>query len=245
MTTCLFRTTEADEVPPAASTRSVGRLRAALHKGFTLIELLAVMAVVATLLSLAAVGVERMSSGQGLGAGVAVSEQIFTQARNLAISKGAPVRIAVHHELDDSNPENRRRYHRMIVLLQQETNKETGEPVSGSWKQVNQPTMLPSGVYFSSKFSSNSVYTKAPLTESQESFGRLPTDSATAVIYEINGQGICTTPGASFILESGARPPGQPDAIMGQELNLGGFVIWRNANTSPIRDVNKIVESQS
>ena len=222
-----------------------GAVLGALRKGFTLIELLAVMAVIATLLSLAAVGVERMSGGQGLNAGISVSEQVFAQARSLAISRGAPVRIAIHNEIDDSNPQSKERFHRMMVVLQQEIDKETGRAINGSWKQVNQPVMLPQGVYYSTRLSSRSVYTKQNMPEQQHQLGKRPSDTASCVVYEINGQGISSNPGATFVLAAGARPPGQKDVILGQERTVAGFIIYRNGNTAPIRDVEKIFTSGS
>ena len=59
--------------------------------------------------------------------------------------------------------------------------------------------------------------------------------------YEFNGQGICTTPGAGFILKNGPRPTNAEQPIMaGGSKDAGGFVILKNGGTTIIRDIKKL-----
>jgi hypothetical protein len=54
--------------------------------------------------------------------------------------------------------------------------------------------------------------------------------------YEFNEEGICTTPGASFVIGAGARPVGQAPRVTGSaKRDFGGFVVWRNGRTSTFR----------
>jgi hypothetical protein len=60
-------------------------------------------------------------------------------------------------------------------------------------------------------------------------------------IYEFNAQGICTTPGARFIVGSGSRnatkdPDAAPPRVIASgKRDFGGFVIWKNGRTSVFR----------
>ena len=202
-------------------------------------ELLAVMAVIAVLLSLASVGVSRMSTGQGLSSGVSIADAVFSEARGLAISRGTQVRVAIHADLDDQDEVKRRRYKRMMMIMIRDLEKESGEEVA-VWKPASQATTLPDQVYFSSRLSSQDIYSQQPVRLAQMKLGKQEEDTAQCYYYEFNPQGGCTTPGATFILEAGSRPPNQPDVVSGKEKNRGGFVIWRNGNTAPIRDTSKL-----
>ena len=65
-------------------------------------------------------------------------------------------------------------------------------------------------------------------------------------IYEFNAQGICTTPGASFIIGTGARnttksASAQPPRVTASaKRDFGGFVIWRNGRTSVFRSPDQM-----
>ena len=59
--------------------------------------------------------------------------------------------------------------------------------------------------------------------------------------YEFNSEGICTTPGASFILGSGARAQGQQPTVTGAgKRDFAGFIVWRNGRTSLFRGPDEI-----
>jgi hypothetical protein len=65
-------------------------------------------------------------------------------------------------------------------------------------------------------------------------------------IYEFNAQGIVKTPGASFILGSGARNAAKPSTsepprvTSAGKRDFGGFVIWRNGRTSVFRSPDQM-----
>ena len=68
----------------------------------------------------------------------------------------------------------------------------------------------------------------------------MPNDQRLCFYYEFNGQGVCTTPGAGFIVESGARPPGQQRPLLGGRRDLGGFVVLKSGATTTIRDIEQL-----
>jgi hypothetical protein len=65
-------------------------------------------------------------------------------------------------------------------------------------------------------------------------------------IYEFNSQGICKTPGASFIIGSGGRSLNRPADTSpprisgGAKRDFGGFVVWRNGRTSVFRSPDQM-----
>ncbi len=64
--------------------------------------------------------------------------------------------------------------------------------------------------------------------------------------YEFNAEGICATPGASFVLGSGARGlsgsalTSAPKVTASAKRDFGGFVVWRNGSTSVFRNPAQI-----
>jgi hypothetical protein len=61
------------------------------------------------------------------------------------------------------------------------------------------------------------------------------------LVYEFNSEGICLTPGASFIIGTGVRPDGQEPRATGEgKRDFAGFVVWRNGRTSLFRGPDEI-----
>jgi hypothetical protein len=62
--------------------------------------------------------------------------------------------------------------------------------------------------------------------------------------YEFNAEGICTTPGASFVVGAGARPVNKPEdkprVTSSAARDFGGFVVWRNGSTSMFRSPDQM-----
>ncbi|YCM44735.1 prepilin-type N-terminal cleavage/methylation domain-containing protein [Verrucomicrobiaceae bacterium 227] len=210
-------------------------------KGFTLVELLLVMTIIAVLLSVASVGINNIGKGQGLTAGLSLGEGMLTQARNLAINQNTTARVIIHSDMNDGIPEERERYRRMMMVVYKDTDTETGEEESGNdWIRVGQPVLLPSKVYFSPELSFADMRNGGLLPTDRHQLSSQPSDTHQCVYYEFNGQGICSTPGAGFVLENGPRPMNRERPIMGAAKSVGGFVVMRNGSTSMIRDINRI-----
>lgn len=211
-----------------------GRLR----RGFTLIELLTVMAIIAILISLGAVGINKIGQGQGVTAGLSLGEGLLAQARTLAINQNAPARVIIHGDLNDQDPVERDRYRRLMMVVHRETDNE-GRILPG-WKRFGTPTFLPDGVYYAAELSQADMRSGGVLPTERHQLSGQPGDQRLCHYYEFNGQGVCSTPGAGFIVESGNRPPGQPRPLLGGRRDLGGFVILRTGGTTYIRDIERL-----
>ena len=78
-----------------------------------MVELLAVIAVIAILMSVAAVGIQKMDQGQATSTGLSVSEALFDEARSAAIGRGTRSRVYLHN---DPSPEQRDRFLRLMAV---------------------------------------------------------------------------------------------------------------------------------
>jgi len=109
--------------------------------------------------------------------------------------------------------------------------------------------VLPDGVYFSEKLSR---------LDHQNGDGQISTVRLNDVkanyrgeyfIYQFNSQGVCLTPGSSFVIGSGSRVNTQSAAVSSPKItrsarrNFGGFVVWRNGGTSVFRNPDQITGS--
>ena len=220
------------------STKSRDRLLRSFRKGFTLVELLAVMAIIAILLSLASVGISRIGKGQGVTAGLAIGEGLLAQARILAMNQNAPARLIIHGDLRDQNPLDRENYRRMMMVVYQTTDEEGR--IIPEWKRAGSPTSLPKGVYYSPELSRADMRAGGVLPEARHQLTSDQNEVRQCHVYEFNGQGICTTPGAGFVVVEGARPSGARQPLRGVSLDLGGFVVLKNGGTTMIRDITQL-----
>ena len=220
------------------STKSRDRLLRSFRKGFTLVELLAVMAIIAILLSLASVGISRIGKGQGVTAGLAIGEGLLAQARILAMNQNAPARLIIHGDLRDQNPLDRENYRRMMMVVYQTTDEEGR--IIPEWKRAGSPTSLPKGVYYSPELSRADMRAGGVLPEARHQLTSDQNQVRQCHVYEFNGQGICTTPGAGFVVVEGASPSGARQPLRGVSLDLGGFVVLKNGGTTMIRDITQL-----
>ena len=210
----------------------------AYKKGFSLVELLAVMTIIAILLSLASVGINKIGKGQGITAAMAQGEGMFAQARSLAMNQNTRARLIIHSDLNDAEPEDRERYRRMMMVLYKKTDDEGRE--DSEWTRAGSPVFLPTGVYFSPDLSQTDMRGGGELPTDTFQLSSQTDDTSECHYYEFNGQGICSTPGAGFVVQSGARPMNAPDPITGSGKEVGGFVILKNGGTTIIRDVDRL-----
>ncbi|MBK73649.1 MAG: hypothetical protein CMO76_09440 [Verrucomicrobiales bacterium] len=222
----------------STSTTGPNRLLRSFRKGFSLVELLAVMSIIAILLSLASVGISRIGKGQGVTAGLAIGEGLLAQARILAMNNNAPARLIIHGDLNDSDPIQRERYRRMMMVVHQTTDDEGR--INTTWRRVGSPTFLPQGVYYSPEMSSADMRLGGVLPEDRHQLTNQAADTWQCHFYEFNGQGVCTTPGAGFVVVNGARPSGAAQPMLGGKLDLGGFVVLKNGGTTMIRDITRL-----
>jgi prepilin-type N-terminal cleavage/methylation domain-containing protein len=208
------------------------------RRGFTLLELLTVMSIIAILISLGAVGINKIGKGQGVTSGLTLGEGLLAQARTLAMNENAPARLVIHGDLNDQDPVEQERYRRMMMVVYRETDNE-GRILPG-WKRFGTPTFLPEGVYYAAELSQADMRGGGMLPMERHQLSAQPGDQRLCHFYEFNGQGVCATPGAGFIVESGNRPPGQVRPLLGGRRDLGGFVVLRNGGATYIRDIERL-----
>jgi len=212
--------------------------RRGLFSGFTLVEMLAVVLIISVLLTLGAVGINRLTSGKGVSNGVSNAEALFDEARALAVGKGTKARVLVDHNTGSENSLRR------LLVVYQELEPTTGEPKDPeSWVLTSRGVTLSEGVFFSQKFSKKDQDGGGTLDEM--SLAQSDTVKKDYVgeyfYYEFNREGLCTTPGATFVLGAGARPQGQEPRVTGSsKRDFGGFVIWRNGRLSAFRGPDHI-----
>lgn len=201
-------------------------------RGFSLIELLAVIAIISILMTVAAIGVGGVLGGKGVSTGVATAEAVIDEARAAAVSKRTRSRVLV----DVTDPKNRENYLRRILVVYEELD-ESGLTEKENWVVASRAVFLPDQTYFSRAFSTKDHSGAGGELEQMSLSNVNRSFQGEYVYYEFNGEGISTTPGASFIVGTGARNPGDPKPTVtaSTKRDFGGFVIWRNGRTSAFR----------
>ncbi len=204
-----------------------------VHKGFSLVELLIVILIMTILMTMGAMGIRGLTGGKGTSTGIANAEAVFSEARATALGKGTSTRILI--DARDSNDIGT--YLRRIVIAAQDLNND-GTPKT-TWTMSSRGYTLPDGTFYSKVLSKKSG-TAAGVTEESLTFTK-PSDSGNYYVYEFNSQGICTTPGATFVIGSGSRPKGQDPIINGSaKKDFAAFSIWGSGETSILRNTSQI-----
>ena len=199
--------------------------------GFTLVEVLVVIAIMSVLMTAGSIGLGNINAGKGTTSAVATCESLFEEARTIAISKRCKARILIGRNLSIDGPSKNLR---KIFIITEALNPTTGVPLTPtSWVVSGRPYILPTGVFFSEKFST-------PQSTGPDRIMGLPGVSSSFqgshIFYEFNSEGIITTPGAAFIVGSGVRKSDQTIRIVPSAgRDFGGFVTWRNGRTSIYR----------
>lgn len=205
---------------------------------------MAVMAVIAILLSVAAVGIQNIDRGQATTTAVAVTEAIFDEARSAAVGRGTRSRVLIHKQLNDTDGDDRRRYLGFMCVAVQDTDV-AGE-AGRDWKVITRGTQLPNGIYFSIEESEKAA-TQIGVGQPGTMTIKLPGQDTPKECYyfEFNPEGVCTDSeaegesGAAVVMISGARPRDEPKPILIKN-NKVGFVVWRNGRTSTFRSPEQI-----
>jgi len=218
--------------------------------------MLVVIAVISILMTAGIRGLNGLG-GKGVTSGVAAAESVFNEARTTAMGRNLRACVLVGANLTGGggsaySSENLRR----LVVAYEQTDTTTSSPTYGQalaptnpnpkWVLSSREVLLPDQTYFSMTYSvlnqQTGVGTIPQITEAQlvNAQGAAVQDAymGTYCIYIFNSQGICTTPGASFVIGSGARDPSKsgvtspPRVTASAKHDFGGFVIWRDGNTT-------------
>jgi prepilin-type N-terminal cleavage/methylation domain-containing protein len=219
---------------------------------FTLVELLVVIAIISILMTAGSIGLSGMG-GKGVTSGTTTAEALFDEARTTAVGRNLRTCVLVAKKLTNNSSDDLRR----IMVATEYVDPVTGQPEKDANGQPKEPPtwvitsrglVLPDQTFFSSQFSKKDhsgsggaldeiTLSSPPAKKSYE---------GTYYIYQFNSQGICKTPGASFIVGSGARQLSRPadtspPKVTGSaKRDFGGFVVWRNGRTSLFRSPDQM-----
>jgi prepilin-type N-terminal cleavage/methylation domain-containing protein len=210
------------------------------QSGFSLVELLTVIAIISVLMTVSVVGLNGLAGGKGVSTAVSTSEAVFEEARSLAIGKRTSAAVLISVQ----DPQNRDTYLRRMVVAYKEIDPVTNEQ-KGDWVLASRGATLPDKVYYSATLSKRN-HKNGSGSMDRVSLSNVKREySGEYYIYEFNSEGICTTPGASFVIGMGTLPIGDkhPRVIASAKRDFGGFVIWRNGSTSIFRDPSQILTS--
>lgn len=210
------------------------------RRAFTLVEMLVVIAIMSILMTAGAIGLGGMG-GKGVTSGVASAESLFDEARSIAMGQRVKTRVMIAKTLTNNPSENLRR----MVIVAQEVNASGVITSPNSFVITSRGVLLPDQTYFSQEFSVRNQETgSGALDESVGYTGVKAANAGTYIYYEFNAEGICTTPGASFVIGTGSRsitsPTDKPKVTSSGKRDFGGFVVWRNGSTSLFRSPEQI-----
>lgn len=213
------------------------------ERAFTLVEMLVVIAIMSILMTAGAIGLGGMG-GKGVTSGVASAESIFDEARSIATGQRVKTRVMIARNLTANPSENLRR----IIIVAQEVNATTGAVHPTNYVLTSRGVLLPDQVFFSQDFSVKDQTTGAgSLPEVTGYAGVKAPNAGSYFYYEFNAEGICTNPGASFVIGSGSRSltsaTDKPKVTSSGKRDFGGFVVWRNGSTSLFRSPEQISAS--
>jgi len=215
---------------------------------FTLVEMLVVIAIMSILMTIGAIGISGMG-GKGVTSGVASSESLFDEARTTAVGRNIRACVLVAKSLTNNHADDLRRV--LVAFEEVDTNglPKSAADVEPTWVLSSRGTVLPEQVYYSQEFSKKDQtggggkldeITDGKIKDAKDAY------KGSYFIYQFNDQGICKTPGASFIVGSGTRNPGKsaiehPPRITAEgKRDFGGFVVWRSGRTSLFRSTDQM-----
>jgi prepilin-type N-terminal cleavage/methylation domain-containing protein len=214
-------------------------------QAFTLVEMLVVIAIMSILMTAGAIGLGGMG-GKGVTSGVASAESLFDEARSIAVGQRTRARVMIAKDLTNNPADNLRR----IVVASAEIDSVTGlEKSPENWILSSRGAVLPDQTYFSQEYSKKDKDDpKDPngkIDEIASLSGAKASYAGSYYYYEFNAEGICTTPGAGFVIGAGSRKVNaaatdKPKVTSAGKRDFGGFVVWRNGRTSVFRSPAQI-----
>lgn len=230
--------------------------------------MLVVIVIMSILMTAGAIGIGGIG-GKGVTSGVATAESLFAEARSIAVGQRARTRVLIAKELDNNPAENLRRIVIVTAELDQQTGLEktpTSWELSSRGAVLPDKTFFSSK--FSRRDSQSgagvieemSLFSSSKLKDRQSGSGAevkgVSTKGRAAYqgeyyYYEFNAEGICTTgvtssgyKSPSFVLGSGARSltsaTDNPKVTAAGKRDFGGFLVWRNGQTSLFRSPDQI-----
>ena len=231
---------------------------------FTLVEMLVVIAIMSILMTAGAIGLGGMG-GKGVSSGVASAESLFDEARATAVGKNLRSCILVAKTLTNNKGDDLRR----VIVAYEETEKTPSNVNFGRAKNPTSPTpnweissrgvVLPDQTFFSSNYSKKDHAAGTGALDEISDSKIVDANGAalkatspfkgTYYVYEFNSEGICKTPGASFVVGSGARNLAKssteqaPKVTSAGKRDFGGFVVWRNGRTSVFRSPTQVASA--
>lgn len=213
---------------------------------FTLTEMLVVICIIAILLSVGAVGVGGMA-GKGISTGVTTTEALFSEARAAAMGRSIRVCVLVAKSLASNHQDDLRR----IVVAYEPVDAVTGMPSTPDgqepqWEISSRGVVLPDQTFFSEKLSKKDHTSGAGSVDTVSVSNAKTNYQGEYFKYEFNSQGICLSPGASFVIGNGSRvltmssSSSPPKVTSSGKRDFGGFIVWRGGNTSIFRTPQQI-----
>jgi len=210
--------------------------------GFTLVEMLVVIAIMSILMTAGAIGLGGMG-GKGVTSGVASAESLFDEARSIAVGQRTKARLLVFKK-----PTSGTDYTNSLrkIAIVSEALKADGTVDTNNWVLSSRGTTLPDQTFFSQ------TYSKKGKDDPKSPNGDLDVMTLPATAksfegdywyYEFNPEGICATPGASFVIGTGAKSlsaDAKPKVTSSAKRDFGGFVVWRNGRTSVFRSADQM-----
>ncbi len=210
------------------------------QRGFSLVELLVVIVIMTILMTMGAMGIRNLTGGKGTSTAIANAEAVFAEARATALGRSAGARVLI----DVKNINDQSNYLRRIVIAAQDIDPNTGQPTN-SWSLTSRGYTLPDGTFYSVDLSKKDGAGSSKMQPESVTLSK-SADSGQYVVYEFNGQGICTTPGATFVIGSGSRPKGSAPIVTGSaKRDFAAFAIWGNGETSTFRNPTQIGDLSS
>ncbi len=211
-------------------------------RAFTLVEMLVVIAIMSILMTAGAIGLSGVG-GKGVTSAVASSESLFDEARAVAVGQRTRARVIVAKDLTNNGADNLRRiavaYPKLDPLTGAEAKPET-------WVLASRAVTLPDQVFFSQEFSKRDQKGGSGALDTMQLSADKKAYQGTYFYYEFNAEGICSTPGASFVVGNGTRgltaaaQRDSPKVTSAGQRDFGGFVVWRNGRTSVFRSPSQI-----